>query len=380
MISANTDLKRIIVDSAAQLGFQRTVIAALEPMLVEREHYSQWLAQGFAGTMEYLKRNPDMRTSPRLLYPQSVSAIIVSASYYSEPPEHPGPGWGRVANYAVGLDYHPVLRARLRALRERIEKVVGRPLLSKAFTDDVALYEQAFAARYGVGFSGKNTLIIGPGTMGSYHFLAELMTDLQLESDEPYKGTCGKCFRCGSACPTGAIVDAGTVDARRCISYLTIENKGPIPLELRQQIGDWVFGCDVCQEVCPYNRKPPETSWPEFRPESGVGHYLNLQSLLSIETEEEFRSRFLPTAVRRPKRRGLLRNALVVFGNQKPDGGTETLEKFLQTEADPMLREHATWSIAQYRTAKGRSILERILAHERNDETKLLIRLYLERN
>lgn len=359
------------------LGFQRTVIAGLEPMLPERERYEQWLSKDFAAGMDYLKRNTDLRTSPQLLYPQSVSAIIVSASYYTEPPESPGPGYGRVANYAVGLDYHVVLRARLRELKSRLEAEVGRPLLGKAYTDDVALYEQAFAARYGVGFPGKHTLIIGPKTMGTYHFLAELMTDLPLEADEPYVGTCGQCFRCGSACPTDAIIEGRSVDARKCISYLTIENKGGIPLELRPFLGDWVFGCDICQEVCPYNRKPPPTPWPEFRPESGSGHYIDLFGILAIRTEEEFRARFLPTPVRRSKRRGLSRNSLVVLGNQRPDNGISRIEAFASNEEDPMLREHAAWAVSQYVTQESRQSLERMLSREIDDTCREAMVQYL---
>lgn len=352
------DLKQTIIEIAAELGFQRTVIAGLQPLPTEQQRYAQWLQNDYAAGMDYLKRNPEFRTTPQLLYPEARSAIVVSASYYSSPPPSPGPQFGRVANYAVGLDYHVVLRARLRELKTRIEKASGRPLLGKAYTDDVALHEQGFANHYGLGFAGKNTLIIGPKLMGSYNFIAELLTDLELEADEPYHGTCGACFRCGDACPTSAIVDARTVDARICISYLTIENKDGIPPELRSKLGSWAFGCDICQEVCPYNQKPPETTWREFRPESGVGHHMNLFELLEIKTQQEFHARFLPSAVRRPKRRGLLRNALVVLGNQLPEDGEKKIFEFAVKENDPMLREHASWAIDQYNSAKGRHYLD----------------------
>jgi epoxyqueuosine reductase len=354
-------LKQQIIEIAQELGFQRTVIAGMQPLTRDSQRYKNWLQQGFAADMEYLKRNPDIRTTPEQLFPQSLSAIVVSTSYYTPPPASPGDHYGKVANYAVGLDYHAVLRARLRQLRARIEEIVGRPLIGKAFTDDVALYEQGLALRHGLGFRGKNALIIGPKLMGSYNFIAELITDLPLEPDEPYTGTCGQCFRCGTACPTGAIVDAQTVDARLCISYLTIENKQGIPLELRPKIGSWVFGCDVCQDVCPYNQRPPETTWNEFRPESGVGHYIDLFDLLTIRTEEEFRARFLPTPVRRPKRRGLLRNALVVLGNQRPAGGIKRILEFAAEEPDPMLREHAAWAISRYDCPESKRAVERLV-------------------
>lgn len=370
-------MKQQILEITAELGFQRAVIASLDPLLAEREHFIQWLDKGFAAGMDYLKRNPELRTSPSQLYPQSLSAIVCSISYYSEPPESPGDHFGKVANYAVGLDYHPVLRARLRELKARIEKLVGRPLLGKAFTDDVALYEQAFAARHGLGFAGKNTLIIGPQLSGSYNFIAELVTDIELEADEAYRGTCGACFRCAEGCPTDAIVEAKSVDARRCISYLTIENKGGIPLEMRELLGSWVFGCDVCQQVCPYNQKPPTTTWEEFQPQSGTGHHLNLFELLEIKTEEEFRARFLPTPVRRPKRRGLLRNALTVLGNNRPAGGINRINDFANAERDEMLREHAAWALSRYQTKDSRRAVEDLWLKEPDAATKQAMELTL---
>lgn len=342
------DLKKTVLEIAQSIGFQRTVIGSLAPMEAERQKFERWLASGYAAGMDYLKRNPNFRTSPQLLYPGARSAIVVSVSYFTEMPEKPGPAYGRVARYAVGLDYHAVLRLKLRQLKATLETVLGRPLLGKAFSDDVALYEQGFAKRSGLGFAGKHTLIIGPQLSGSYNFAAELFTDLEIEPDEPYQGTCGKCYRCGDICPTKAIVAPGTVNANLCISYLTIENKEGIPSELRSQLGDWVFGCDMCQEVCPYNQRPPLTPWTEFEPASGVGHHLELLSLLDIQSEEEFRFRFGHTPLRRPKRRGLLRNALIVLGNQRPEQGLKKLKHFANHEQDPMLKEHAAWAIAQY--------------------------------
>jgi epoxyqueuosine reductase len=354
------DVKKSILEIAYELGFQRTVIADLKPLMSDRLRYRQWLDRGFAGGMEYLKRDSDRRTTPLSVSANSLSAIVVSVSYYTQPPERPGDHFGRVANYAVGLDYHAVLRARLDDLRVRIEQLVGRPLLGKPYTDDVALYEQALALRHGLGFRGKNALILGPKLSGSYNFIAELFCDLDLEPDEQYLGTCGACFRCAAACPTDAIVEERTVDARLCISYLTIENKVEIPETLRTQLKDWVFGCDICQDVCPYNQRPPETSWPEFRAESGVGHFLDLFSVLSIKTEAEFQYRFANTALRRPKRRGLLRNALVVLGNLRPAGGIKRIVDFAHEEPDAMLREHARWAISQYEGREAAIALEKL--------------------
>ena len=205
-------------------------------------------------------------------------------------------------------------------------------------------------------------MIIGPQLSGSYYFVAELFTDLELDADQPYVGTCGKCFRCGDACPTDAIEEGQIVNANLCISYLTIENKSEIPLNLRAKLGRWVFGCDICQVVCPYNQRPPVTPWSEFRPESGKGHYLDLCQLLEIRDETYFRRAFEATPLRRPKRRGLLRNALVVMGNSLAEGCdtsrdacqkiAESIFRFACQENDEMLIEHAAWALAQNPASK----------------------------
>lgn len=335
------------------MGFHNIVIGSIEPMVEAGKTYNQWLDKGYAASMDYLKRDPARRVEPAKTLTGSRSVIIASVSYYSEPTTAPPPVAGRVARYAVGLDYHPTIRSRLRDYAALIEKEVGRPFLRKPYTDDVALFEQALAARHGLGFVGKNSLILGPKLSGSYNFIAELFVDLEIEPDIPYQGTCGKCFRCGDRCPTLAIKDGALVDSNLCISFLTIENKEGIDPALRSQMGEWVFGCDICQDVCPYNSRPDITPWPEFLPQSGVGHYLDLLDLLTIKDDIDFRKRFEKSAVRRPKRRGLLRNALVVMGNHLKGGHKETekivpaLAAFAAEQDDPMLIEHAAWALGQ---------------------------------
>jgi epoxyqueuosine reductase len=390
-----TKLKELIFTAAREEGFHRASIGSLQPLDDAAQSYEEWLARGFAAGMEYMKRNPRLRTSPALLYPGSRSAIIVAVSYYNEFPAGVSfPHAGRVARYAVGLDYHAVIRARLRRLKERIESQIGRPLLAKAYADDVALHEQSFASRHGVGFKGRNTMVIGPKLSGSYYFLAELFTDLELEADEKYEGTCGSCFRCGVACPTEAITPDGHIDANLCISYLTIENKGGIPVHLRQSMGSWLFGCDVCQEVCPYNQRPPETMWEEFKPEKGVGHEVSLGTILDLADDNEFSARFGHTPLRRPKRRGLLRNALVVTGNHlreistkgstREDASrwaedvTEKLQRLAKSEPDPMLREHAFWALTfSHVIATGR--LDQMVRDERDMDAARMMQENLDR-
>lgn len=351
--------------------------------------YSAWLERGFSADMEYLKRDPQRRVTPLMTFAPARSILIVSVNYYNIPPPPPeNMVWGRVAGYAVGLDYHNVLRAKLRELFALIEKEVGRPLSRRAVTDDAALFEQALAARHGLGFVGKHTLIIGPKLSGSYNLIGELFLDLELEPDEPYVGTCGDCFRCGKACPTGAIVPATessgyVVDANACISYLTIENKGGIAPAMRAGLGDWVFGCDICQDVCPYNSKPVASPWPEFKPERGAGHYLDLLALFDVVSEEEFRARFLNSPLRRPKLRGLRRNALVVLGNKLRGGKVELaylrhrLAAYLEREEDEMLLEHAAWALCQGRD-KPVTLVESFLPRIKSTGLRQAVVGYLE--
>jgi epoxyqueuosine reductase len=371
------DLKRTVIDAALSMGFEHLVVGSLAPLDSERARYIDWLERGYSAGMNYLKRDPHFRTSPQYLYPGSRCVLIVSVSYYSHVPPPPGYFFGRVARYAAGQDYHAVLRRKMRELQALIESKTGRTLSGKAYTDDVQLYEPGLAKRHGLGFQGRNTMIIGPRLMGSFNFVGELFTDLEIEPDFEYSGTCGQCSRCIDGCPTDAITENNQVDGNRCISYLTIENKDGIPHHLRAALGNWVFGCDVCQDVCPYNQRPRETPWEEFRPESGAGHYLDLLSLLQVQSDDEFMRRFGQTPLRRPKRRGLLRNALTVLGNLLRSGPEQSvnvddeqsaLEKifaFADADDDPMLLEHAAWALAQAGHSRGLELLARL---ERNAE------------
>lgn len=382
-------LKERIIETGLSLGFNRLVFASIEPLSAAKQAtYKAFLANGYAASMDYLAREPERRFLPQRTFEQARTVLTVSVGYYNSPPPPPAIDktvYGRVAGYAVGLDYHVVMRAKLKELHAFIEKECGRKVAFRTVADDAAYFEQAFAERHGLGFVGKNTLVILPQLGGSYNLIGELFLDLELPADEPYVGTCGACFRCGVACPTGAIkelslvgsalpeleregdtaygvnmtVDAKTylVDARACLSFLTIENKGGIELSLRDKLGDWVFGCDICQEVCPYNsrlqKEKKQAAWPEFRPEAGVGHYLDLFALFAIKDQDEFHQRFLSSPVRRPKLRGMRRNALVVIGNQLALGAASlalvvnALRQYLLAETDEMLIEHGLWMLSR---------------------------------
>lgn len=387
-------LKERVVAIGHELGFHQVQVGSVAPLSEARLHYEHWLDQGYAADMAYLKRDPARRVDPVMTYPAALSVIVVSVSYYSEPPVEPDGSFGRVARYAVGLDYHPVIRSKLRDFCARLEKEIGRPIARRTVTDDAALYEQALAERHGIGFTGRNSLLIGPKLSGSYHFIAELFVDLDLamEADFAYEGTCGNCVRCINACPTDAIksgADAMMVDSNLCISYLTIENKGPIAVPLRNKLGNWVYGCDICQEVCPYNKKPTPAPWPEFAPSKGVGHYLNLPELLQIENTEMFTARFAASPVRRPKRLGLLRNTLVVMGNQLQEEHNyskeivEAICAFVRRNGDEeqLLLEHALWALTRAPReaigAEGARTIEWLRADKLNSEQLELAGSYL---
>jgi epoxyqueuosine reductase len=371
----NLNPKTLIIETALSMGFERAVVASLDPLEAERKIYECWLELGYTAGMEYLRRHPEKRNSPALLCPEAYSAVLLFASYYTEVPQDQGAQFGRVAGYAVGRDYHAVIPDRLSGLKARLEDKLQRPLLGKYFTDDVELFEQGLAARHGLGFVGKNSLLIAPRLGGSFHFVSEFFTDLPLEADGAYAGGCGRCTRCKLACPTAAIVADSTVDSNLCISYLTIENKGAIPEELRARVGNWIFGCDECQQICPYNQSPHPTAWEEFQPEAGAGHYLNLFDILKIKSKNEFDLRFARTPLSRAKLKGLCRNALVVIGNRLPDGGEAQLFEFLETQQDPLLLEHGLWALRRY---EGSGRLRKRLYEKSPPELRSLFEPYLD--
>ena len=295
-----TNLAERLKQQAVKLGFDRVGIApATESDGFDR--LRDWLAHGYAGEMRYMSAHGDARRHPASILPTVRSVVMVSLNYASRSAEPAGVG--KIARYARGGDYHHVLRAKLKELlawvRGELPDVQGR-----AVVDTAPLLERDFARRAGLGWFGKNTMLIHP-RVGSYTFLGALLLDIELPADEPFRADhCGTCTRCLDACPTDAFVGPGRLDARLCISYLTIELRGPMPEELRPEIGDWLFGCDVCQDVCPWNRKSPAGSVPELQSQREEMTAPDLLGWLSMN-EEEFRRRFRDTALLRTGRAGL---------------------------------------------------------------------------
>lgn len=341
------EARHLLEERARAAGFDLVGVARAEPLREGGERLRAWQEAGMAAEMGFMHRPVELLANPKKLQKSARSVVSLGVSYYpGEHPENDG-GGGRVARYAWGRDYHEVIKGRLFRLREELEEALGTRIKARGFTDAVPMLERSAAQKAGLGFFGRNSCLID-GEIGSYFFLADLIVDLELPPDEPGSGTCGRCTRCMDRCPTGAIKAPGVVDARLCISYLTIENPGEIPRGLRPKVGDWAFGCDVCQEVCPYNKaKATRSRWPEFSAERGAGPYLEIEEVLEIRTEEEFEGRFAGTPLTRPGRAGLLRNCCVAAGNLRLGSAVPVLEDCLRDDPSALVRGHAAWALGE---------------------------------
>ena len=338
-------LARALKTYAQELGFHLVGITSAEPFSDAEIDIMDWLAQGHNGEMAWLTAaRARLATHPSELLDGARSLIVVGVSYRTEEPS-PEPG-GRVARYAWGADYHEAMKSRLHGLADWLEHAVGHSIRRRVFVDDGPLVERDAAERAGLGFRGKNTNLLTP--IGSYVFLGALLTDVELDVDAPIAKDCGSCRLCIDACPTNALDEAYRLAAERCIAYLTIEHRGPIADELRPKLGDWVFGCDICQEVCPYNastRGRPR-GWPEFEPQR-FGTRLDLTEVLNMD-EVAFRERFRASPIKRTKRRGLVRNAALALGNSGASEGLfpgADLERLAAEDPDPVIREAADWAL-----------------------------------
>lgn len=375
-----SEVRELIEELAREAGFELVGVARAGRLEEGGERLRRWQEAGMAAGMGYMRRPVELLSDPRRLQKSARSVISLGVSYYpGDHPENPG-GGGKVARYAWGEDYHRVIKGRLFGLRARLEEALGCRVKARAFTDAVPLLERSAAQRAGLGFFGRNSCLIN-GEMGSYFFIAELLVDLEIEPDEPGEGTCGRCRRCIDACPTGAIKAPGVVDARLCISYLTIENRGEIPRELRPQIGEWAFGCDVCQQICPYNRRKAKRSrWPEFSAGAGAGPYLKIIEVLGIQSEEAFESRFGHTPLTRAGREGLLRNCCVVAGNLKLTEAVPALARCLREDGSALVRGHAAWALGEIGGEEAEEALRSAAETEEDGWCLQEIRLALEAN
>jgi epoxyqueuosine reductase len=383
------DLKAELKAEANRLGFLLAGITTPDQPL-HYSTYERWLEQDRHGTMAYLanERARQRRADPRLILPEARSVLVLGLPYTPPPtpPQKPSdlsaashdfdfqhsPDYaettlksfhGRIAAYAQGQDYHLVIPPRLEKIVAFAEKRLGRAVQWRGYTDTGPLLERDLAMRAGLGWIGKNTCLISPSS-GSYFLLAEILWDVELEADQPIEHDyCGSCRRCIQACPTDCILEDRTLDARRCISYQTIENKGAIDPSLRPQLGDWVFGCDICQQVCPWNIR--------FAPSAGD---LELSATAEISqanpageirlTPQEFNRKFRFSPILRPRRRGYLRNLMVVLGNSGDPAAIPILVQALNEENEPLVRGHAAWALGRIGGSEAQAALEKALARE----------------
>ncbi len=383
-----TGLKSLIETYARASGFDVVGVTSADDFAADRDAALERIREGWMDGLPWYTESRVMRgTSPAELLPGAQSVICLGLSYFADSPNpvhpepyagagrlacdfadspnsvHPEPvegraGMGRVARYAWVRDYHRVMKKRMREFVRGLEREMGSSVAARWYVDDGPMLDRAAANRAGLGWFGKNANILTSG-YGSWVFLGQVITDLELEPDAPLKKSCGACIRCIEDCPTGAIVAPYVVDNARCISYLTIENRGPIPRELRPLMQNWVFGCDICQDVCPVNRKAQPAGQPVPFPaiakkrgaSTGVGlALLDLVNLLEM-TEEDFRDRFAGTSIMRAKRTGMQRNACVALGNLGSSltgngSAVSALGRVLR-ESEPLVRSHAAWALGR---------------------------------
>jgi len=375
--SSTSSLEQAIKAEARRLGFGLVGITTPQPP-AHLAAYEAWLQSGQHGEMGYLAtdRAQRARENPLQLLPDCRSILVLGMRYATNPLPEPAaikptpmPA-GQIASYAWGADYHDVLPVKLKSLVDIIEAKVGASVPNRWYTDTGPILERDLAQRAGLGWIGKNTCLITP-RQGSYFLLAEILLDLELRADAPFTiDHCGRCTRCLEACPTACILSNRTVDARRCIAYLTIELKGAIPLDLRPQIGGWVFGCDVCQQVCPWNRRfagVDDELDPELQPRPGVPEP-DLISELSL-SREAFNAKFRVSPVKRARRRGYLRNVAVALGNSANPAALPALARALAGEPEALVRSHTAWALGRI----GGEAARQPLTQARRTETDPLV-------
>ncbi len=317
----------------------------------------QWVDAGYAGEMTYIPERIDAYEHPRFVLPGVQSVVMLAMNYHSGKRAPQSAGTGKVARYAWGpSDYHDLIHQRLKSLCQTLRQTAP-DVAFRGVVDTAPLLEREFAQAAGLGWRAKNTLLINR-ELGSWFFLAAILLDVEVPYDDPHQSDhCGTCTACLDACPTKAFPQPGVLDATKCISYLTIEHRSPIPQDLRSQMDDWILGCDVCQDVCPWNRKAPVSSEPAFRPLE-TNNPIDLLALFRLN-DDEFRARFRKTPLWRPKRRGLLRNAAIAIGNHPVSGGVAALSLGLN-DPEPIVRGASAWALARQRENASQILRDRL--------------------
>lgn len=366
-----------------RLGFTLSGVTTVSPPQ-HLDAYQRWVDAGLHAGMAYLasERARERRADPGLIQPGARSLLVVAMRYTSPaaiPAGPAGEALGRVASYAWGEDYHEIIPPRLAEIGQALEKHLRRAVQMRNYTDTGPILERSFAQAAGLGWAGKNTCLISPRS-GSYYLIGESFLDMELEPDEPIRADhCGSCRRCIDACPTQAIRGDRTIDSARCISYLTIENKAEIPAPLRSAMGEWVFGCDICQMVCPWNIRfaaPPGD--PALAPRENIARPV-LRAELRL-SPQAFNQKFRRSPILRARRRGYLRNVVVALGNAGDTAAVPDLIETLQNEPEALVRAHAAWALGRMRGALSRAALEKSRYLETDPAAAAEIHAALEEN
>lgn len=362
------ELTRKVKQEANRLGFPLVGITTPE----SPEHfdfYQEWCAAGYHGMMGWMasKRASERRSDPKNILPECESIVMLGSPYPSPSPDSEG---GKIAAYAGNQDYHEILGERLQRLVHFLEETLGEAVPNRWYTDTGPVLERDLAQRAGLGWIGKNTTLINK-EFGSTFFLAEILLGIKLDPDPPFLSQhCGTCTRCLDACPTGSLIAPYTLDASRCISYLTIEYREMIPLELRHLLGDWIFGCDICQQVCPWNQQKPEDIeiLDGFFPRE---EHSNIDLVEEMKlSQDAFSAKFKNSPIKRAKRKGYLRNIAIALGNQKSKPAVSVLAAVLQDQ-EPLIRSHAAWALGEIGGEKAqKSLADAAFQDEKNPQVK----------
>lgn len=369
-------LAAFIKKQAVACGFDTVGIVKPEPLEDSVQALAGWVAEGRHGSMKYLEEFHERRSRFLREFGEVRSLIVLGVNYYSRDPAPTAEGMnGRVARYAWGRDYHRVIAEKHAELIDILSREAGPDFRARSCVDTQPVPERSAAIQAGMGFAGKHTGLLNQ-RYGPWLFLSEIATNWDLPGGEPESGNCGTCSHCQTVCPTGALDQDYRMDARRCISYLTIEHKGFIARDLRPHIKDWLFGCDECLVICPFTSKSKETGWAEFRPEAGTGPFLVIEDLFKIRSNGDYEKKFRGTALLRAGRKQMLRNACLVLGNS---GRPEAVPLLLQALQDPapLVRGHAVWALARLSGPGVREAIEALQAREEDSDVLEEIRAAL---
>ncbi len=364
---------------AVRAGLAVSAVTSADPFPEVAAHLDRHIEAGHVAGMDWFtSERAHFSSDVRNLHPEAMSIISVGLSYWPGLTSMPDDGVlrGRISRYAWGRDYHRVIKRRLKTLHGALEDLLGREIEGRLLVDTARIVERAVAARAGLGWYGKHACIISPGH-GSWLLLGEMILDLDLIPDAPMDKNCGRCTICIDKCPTGAIVAPYTIDAPTCISFLTIEERGVIPRDIRSKMGNWVYGCDVCQEVCPYTGAARPADDAELIPASIDNAYPSLHWLLAM-SDLEFGATYFGTPVPRTKRRGLARNAAIALGNVGSHTDIPVLARALSTHDEPLVRGHAAWALGKIGGVSARRSLDTRLHAEPDDWVRTEIRAALE--